>query len=74
VLGRLSRIGRSPLRQIYADDVPIGLLPPDPAAVARPGRRRPDHTAATLIRLQLRRSATTGAAVRNIDHNDVAVV
>jgi hypothetical protein len=34
----------------------------------------PDLAAATLIRLQLRRSTTAGAAVRNIDYNDDAVV
>jgi hypothetical protein len=60
MLGRLSRISRPPLRQIHA-------------AVAR-SNHRPDHTAATLIRPQLHRSATVGAAVRSIDHNDVAAV
>jgi hypothetical protein len=48
MLGRLSRIGRSPLHQIQAT--------------------------AVLIMQQLRRSATTGAAIRSIDHNDVIVV
>jgi hypothetical protein len=32
VLGRLSRIGRPPLRQIHAAALLIRLLPPDPAA------------------------------------------
>jgi hypothetical protein len=59
VLGCLSRIGRLPLCQIHA---------------AARSDRRLDHTAATLIRPQLRRSATAGAAVRSINDNDIAVV
>jgi hypothetical protein len=73
MLGRLSCIGRPPLHQIHAAAVLIRLPPPDPAAATR-SDRHPDHTAAALIRSQLRRSATVGAAVRSIDHNDVAVV
>jgi hypothetical protein len=49
------------LRQIHAAALLIRLSPPDP-------------TAAALIRPQLRQSATAGAAVRSIDHNDVAAV
>jgi DNA-directed RNA polymerase subunit L len=50
----------------------IQLSSPDPV-IAR-SARRPDHTAAALIRPQLRRSATAEAAVYSIDHNDVAAV
>jgi hypothetical protein len=51
----------------------IRLPPLDPVAITRSGRR-PDHTTAALIRLQLRRSATAGAAVRSIDYNDVVAI
>jgi hypothetical protein len=60
VLGRLSRIGRPPLRQIHAAVVLIRLSPLDPTAA--------------LIRPQLHRSAIAGAAVHSIDHNDVVAV
>jgi hypothetical protein len=73
MLGRLSHIDRPPLRQIHAATVLIQLLPPDLATVARSGRR-PDHTAAALIKPQLRRSTTTRAAVHSIDHNGIVVV
>jgi hypothetical protein len=73
VLERLSRIGRPPLCQIHAIAVLIRLLLPDLAAAARSDRRL-DHTAAALIRPQLRQSTTAGAAVHSIDHNNVATV
>jgi hypothetical protein len=57
MLGRLSRIGRPPLRQIQA---------------ATQSDCHPDHTAVSPIRPQLCRSATTGATIRSIDHIDVA--
>jgi hypothetical protein len=60
VLGRLSCIGRPPLRQIHAAALLIRLPPPDPAAA--------------LIRPQLRQSATAGAVVCSIAHNDVVAV
>jgi hypothetical protein len=61
MLGCLSLIGRPPLRQIHTAAVLIRLPPPD-------------YTVMAPIRPQLRRSATTEAAVRSIDHSDVAAV
>jgi hypothetical protein len=73
VLGCLSHIGRLSLRQIHAAAVLIRLPPSDLVAAARSGRRL-DHIVAALIKSQLRRSTTAGAAVHSINHSDVATI
>jgi hypothetical protein len=73
MLGCLSRIGRPPLRQIHADAVLIRPPPPPDPPAARSAHCL-DHTTAAPIRPQLRRSATTGAAIHSINHSDVAAI